>query len=88
MFYLINRWLFVEIESKEGRKTAQLVVKQLQQMAAYREFRKWNTGIGLRNRERLFQVFPILKKKEKENKINADRPTADMLLARCDSTNK
>ena len=22
MFYLFNRWLFVEIESKEGRKTA------------------------------------------------------------------
>ena len=40
MFYLFNRWLFVEIESKEGRKTAQLVVKQLQQMTAYREFRK------------------------------------------------
>ena len=77
MFYLFNRWLFVEIESKEGRKTAQLVVKQLQQMTAYREFRKWNTGIGLRNRERLFQVLPTVeKRKEKENKINAD-PTVD-----------
>jgi hypothetical protein len=43
MFYLFNRWLFVEIESKEGRKTAQLVVKQLQQMTAYREFRKPNS---------------------------------------------
>jgi hypothetical protein len=30
----------VEIESKEGRKTAQLVIKQLQQMTAYRKFRK------------------------------------------------
>jgi hypothetical protein len=40
MFYLFNRWLFVEIESKEGRKTAQIVIKQLQQMTANQKFRK------------------------------------------------
>jgi hypothetical protein len=38
MFYLFNRWLFVEIESKEGRKTAQLVIKQLQQMTLIKNF--------------------------------------------------
>ena len=36
-------------------------------MTAYRKFRKWNTGIGFRNRELLFPVLPIIKK------INADR---------------
>jgi hypothetical protein len=40
MFYLFNRQLFVEIESKEGKKTAQLVIKPLQQMTANRKFRK------------------------------------------------
>ena len=76
MFYLFNRWLFVEMESKEGRKTAQLVIKQLQQMTTYRKFRKGNTGIGLRNRERLFPVLPIVKKKKKKKKkFKADRPT-------------
>jgi hypothetical protein len=38
MFYLFYRYLFVESQSKEGRKTAQLVIKQLQQMTAYRDF--------------------------------------------------
>ena len=32
------------------------------QMTAYRKFRKWN--IGFRNRERLFPVLPIVKKKK------------------------
>jgi hypothetical protein len=32
-------------------------------MTAYRKFRKLNTGIGFRNRERLFPVLPIVKKK-------------------------
>ena len=41
-------------------------------MTAYRKFWKWN--IGFRNRERLFPVLPIVKKKKK---INADRPTLD-----------
>jgi hypothetical protein len=67
MFYLFNRYLFVEIESKEGRKTALLVIKQLQQISAYRKFRKWK----FRNRERLFLVLPMV------NKINANRPTLD-----------
>ena len=40
-----------------------LVIKQLQQMTAYRKFWKWN--IGFRNRERLFPVLPIVKKKKK-----------------------
>ena len=43
-------------------------------MTAYRKFRKWNTGIGFRNRERL---FPVLPSKKKIKKINADRPTLD-----------
>jgi hypothetical protein len=72
MFYLFNSQLYVEIESKEGRKTAQLVIKRLQQMTAYRKFRKGNTGMGFRNRERLFPVLPIV-----EKKINANRPTVD-----------
>jgi 23S rRNA G2069 N7-methylase RlmK/C1962 C5-methylase RlmI len=74
MFYLFNRWLFVEIESKEGSKTAQLVIKQLQQMTTYRKFRKENTGIRLRNRERLFPVLPLVKKRKKRIK-NECRPT-------------
>ena len=45
-------------------------------MTAYRKFQKWNTGIGFRNRERLFPVLPIIKKKKKK-KFNADRPTLD-----------
>jgi hypothetical protein len=32
----------------------------------------------MKYRNRLFQVLPILKKEEKENKINADRPTVDL----------
>ena len=32
-------------------------------MTAYRKFRKWNTGIGLRNRKRLFLALPIIEKK-------------------------
>ena len=59
MFYLFNRKLFVEIESKEGRKTVYSRHKQLQQMTACRKFRKWNTG------------FADSKKKKK---FNADRP--------------
>ena len=39
------------------------------QMTAYRKFRKWN--IGFRNRERLFPVLSIVKKK------NDDQPTLD-----------
>ena len=46
MFYLFNRKLFVEIESKEGRKTVYSRHKQLQQMTACRKFRKWNTGFA------------------------------------------
>jgi hypothetical protein len=45
-------------------------------MTAYRKFRKWNTGIGFRNRARLFPVLAIVIKKKKK-KINADRPTLD-----------
>ena len=37
----------------------------------YRKFRKWNTGIGFRYRERLFPVLPIMKKKKKK----LSRPT-------------
>ena len=36
---------------------------QLQQMTAHRKFWKWNTRIGFRNRERLFPILPIVKKK-------------------------
>jgi hypothetical protein len=49
-------------------------------MTAYRKFRIWNTGVGFRNRARLFPVLPIVKKKKiklKKKKINADRPTLD-----------
>jgi hypothetical protein len=42
-------------------------------MTANQKFRKWNTGIGFRNRERLFPVLPIVKKKL----IPTDRPTVD-----------
>ena len=49
--------------AKKVEKLRILVIKQLQQMTAYRKFRKRNTGIGFRNRERLFPVLPIVKKK-------------------------
>ena len=42
-------------------------------MTAYPKFRKWNTGIRFRNREWLFPVLPIIKKKKK----NECRPTLD-----------
>jgi hypothetical protein len=44
-------------------------VEKLHKSSFYRKFRKWNTGIGFRNRERLFPVLPIIiKKKIKKNK--------------------
>ena len=48
-----------KLRAKKVEKLRILVIKQLQQMTA---FRKWNTGIGLRNRERLFPVLLIVKK--------------------------
>jgi hypothetical protein len=47
---------------------------QTQQFFSY-IFRKLNTGIGFRNRERLFPVLSKIKK----IKINPDRPTLDFL---------
>ncbi len=43
-----------KLRAKKVEKLRILVIKQLQQMTAYRKFRKWNTGIGFRNQERLF----------------------------------
>ena len=60
-----------KLRAKKVEKMHILVIKQLQQMTAYRKFRKWNTAIGFRNRKRLFPVLPIVKKKKKKN---ADRP--------------
>ena len=51
-----------KLRAKKVEKLRILVIKQLQQMTAYRKFRKLNTGIGFRNRERLFPVLPIVKK--------------------------
>ena len=51
-----------KLRAKKVEKLHILVIKQLQQMTAYRKFRKWNTGIGFRNRKRLFPVLPIVKK--------------------------
>jgi hypothetical protein len=51
-----------KLRAKKVEKLHILVIKQLQQMMAYRKFRKWNTAIGFRNRERLFPVLPIIKK--------------------------
>ena len=48
-----------KLRAKKVEKLCILVIKQLQQMTAYRKFRKWNTGIGFR--ERLFPVLPIVK---------------------------
>jgi hypothetical protein len=58
------------LRAKKVEKLRILVIKQLQQMTAYRKFWKWNTGIGFQNRERLYPVLTIVKKK----KFNADRP--------------
>ena len=57
------------LRAKKVEKLCILVIKQLKQMTAYRKFRKWNTGIGFRNRERLFPVLPIVEKKN----FNANR---------------
>ena len=46
-----------KLRAKKVEKLCILVIKQLQQMTAYRKFRKWNTEIGFRNRERLFPVL-------------------------------
>ena len=46
-------------------------VEKLHNSSFYRNFRKLNTGIGFRNRERLFPVLSIIKKKKK----NESRPT-------------
>ena len=52
-----------KLRAKKVEKLRIIVIKQLQQMTAYRKFWKWNTGIGFQNRERLFPVLPIVKKK-------------------------
>jgi hypothetical protein len=49
-----------------------LVIKQLQQMTAYRKFRKKKTANGFRNRKRLFPVLPIVKKKKKKKIMPTD----------------
>jgi hypothetical protein len=38
-----------KLRAKKVEKLCIFVIKQLQQMTAYRKFRKWNTGIGFRN---------------------------------------
>jgi hypothetical protein len=58
-----------KLRAQKVEKLCILVIKELQQMTAYGKFWKWNTGIGFRNRERLFPVLPTVKKK-----INADQP--------------
>jgi hypothetical protein len=47
----------------QGSENGRVVT--IEQMTAYRKFRKLNTGIGFRNRLRLFPVLPIVKKKKK-----------------------
>jgi hypothetical protein len=69
-FIYLTASFLLKLRAKKVEKLCILVIKRLQQMKAYRKFRKWNTGIGFRNRERLFPVVPIVKKK----KIDADRP--------------
>ena len=49
-----------KLREKKVEKLRILVIEQLQQMMAYRKFRKWN--IGFRNREQLFPVLSIVKK--------------------------
>ena len=46
----------------QGSENGRVVT--IEQMTAYRKFRKLNTGIGFRNRVRLFPVLPIVKKKK------------------------
>jgi hypothetical protein len=68
MFYLFNCLLFVKIESKEGRKTAQFVILPEISKMKYQN----------RILERLFLVLPIKKKKKKKKKKNyPDRLTLD-----------
>ena len=61
-----------KLRANKVEKLRSLVIKQLQQMTAYRKFRKWDTGIGFRNRERLFPVLPIVIKKKKKKLIPTD----------------
>ena len=78
MFYFSTASFLSKLKAKKVEKLCIfLVIKQLQQMTAYRKFWKWN--IGFRNRERLFPVLAIIKKKIKNNN-NADRPTLDFFL--------
>ena len=56
-------------------------VEKLHNSSFYRKFQKWNTGIGFRNRERLFPVLPIIIKK-KIKLILTDRP---QIFLTCDS---
>ena len=51
-----------KLRAKKIEKLCILIIKQLQQMTAYRKFRKWNTGIRFWNRERLLPVLTIVKK--------------------------
>jgi hypothetical protein len=62
-----------KLRAKKVEKLHIFVIKQLQQLTAYRKFRKWYTAIGFRNRERLFPVWP--KKKKKKKKIMQTDPT-------------
>ena len=55
-----------KLRAKKVEKLCILVIKQLQQMTAYRKFRKWNTEIRFWNRERFFPVLSIVKKKKKK----------------------
>jgi hypothetical protein len=61
MFYLFNCYLFVEIESKEGRKTVYSRQKTASTYDGLPEISK----MKYRNRiaERLFPVLPIVKNK-------------------------
>jgi hypothetical protein len=56
-------------------------VEKLHNSSFYRNFRKLNPGIGFRNRERLFPVLSIIKKKNKKL-IPTDRP---LIFLTCDS---
>ena len=69
MFYLFNCEAFVKIESKEGRKTAYVVILPEISKKKYRNpIPEPGTTIS---------GFADIKKKKKKKKNNPDRPTLD-----------
>jgi hypothetical protein len=68
LLFLLNAGFIYSTSSFLSKLRAKKVEK-LHNSSFYRKFRKWNTGIGFWNWERLFPVLPIIKKK------NESRPT-------------